>query len=878
MATLRCTLTRTLLFAGLVGLIAGRAQANELDFLLEGQPAQDVPAPDAMNDEPPSESPSADDSDQVVEIVPVESLRDESNPAAADMPTRSRFVEEIVVTAQKREQSLQEVGIAVSAFTGDTLTELGIQDTAALSDLIPGFVFSDSGYSVPIYTIRGVGFNDISQAGSSTVGVYVDEIILPYPAMTKGANLDIARVEVLKGPQGTLYGRNTTGGAVNYIANRPGDEFEMGLSGGYSRFNTVDIEGFVGGPVTDELGVRFAARGIKSDGWQYDYTRSDVEFGADERASARVLMDWLPTDTFSLNLSLDGWLDRSDGQSPQPYVFLDQSAIVSFTPSQAFQNHPLVPDDDARATAIDEGKDFYIDEHFFNASARAKWDFSDRHQLTTIASYQHLKGDNSLNLDGMYVEQFEYFVNTDVPSATFEIRVDGDSEGGDVHWVAGYFFSQDEVTERREFNLRDNSTGNGGRLGIFDELILDGHQESMTNAFFGQLEWQATDNFKYTVGLRYTDERKDNFNCTRDRNGDTALVFSVLEIATRLGAGGLVGAGLTNQLADQIVDALLPSGLPDVPPALTDLVDVLTRAGGNIGLLTGGVGVGDCFTLNNETGQAGPTIGELNEDNVSGRAAIDWTPTDDLRMYGSFSVGYKSGSFPLVPSSNSQQAEPVTQERVNAFEIGIKSTWFDGALRLNAAAFHYDYFDKQLFAFYRDQIFGTLQRLDNVPRSRIDGFELEVQFSPTASLFTAFSMSLLDSEVQEYTGINANGLTVDFAGKKLNYTPPVEASLLVNYEIPALLYGLDASVGFDAVYSSDAEAELSNDPRFVREEYLVYGARASLRHPDRTWGVTLWGRNLTDEVYFSSLQRLSDIGVRYAQRPRTFGVTLDYRF
>lgn len=842
-----------LVMAGFARLVA--AADSELDPLLSAE-LQAKPVPELPETERAVVSPDA------------ESARRE----------RNRLIEEIVVTAQKREQNLQEVGISVSAFSGEMLTELGIQDTSSLSDMVPGFTFADSGYSVPIYTIRGVGFNDISQAGSSTVGVYVDEVILPYPAMTKGANLDLQRAEVLKGPQGTLYGRNTTGGAVNYIANRPTDNFEAGLSASYSSFDRRDIEGYISGPLTDTLRGRVAMRGIRADAWQYDYTRPGVEFGADDRLAGRILLDWAAADSLDLTLALDGWNDQSDGQSPQAYVFLDQSAIAGFTPSQRFQEHPLAPEDDARATALDPDKEFFIDESYRGISLRGDWHLADDRTLTFIAAKQKLEGFNHLNLDGMNVEEFEYFIETDVPAKTLEIRFAGDSWDGAVNWVAGYFYSDDTVHEVRDFFLRDNSTGNGGRSGLFDNIGLEGVQESEVNAVFGQLEWQATDAFKYTLGLRYTDERRDNFNCTRDVNGDTALVFAVLEVAKKLGIDGLIGAGLTNEQGDAILDALFPMGLPDAPPAVNTVIDTLTQLGSQFSPAIGGVEQGGCFTLNDETGESGPTIAELNEDNISGRAAIDWTPVDDFRIYGSYSVGFKSGSFPLVPSSNSQQAEPVTQERVDAYEVGLKSTWMDGSLKFNSAIFHYDYEDKQLFAFYRDQIFGTLQRLDNVPRSEIQGIEFEIQYSPVPALFTALNASLLRSEVLEYTGINANGEDVDFSGNEINYTPPLEIAALANYEMPELLFGLDAIVGIDVSYSAETEGELSNDPRFVREAYTLWGARASLRKPDRSWGLTLWGRNLTDEVYYSSLQRLSDIGVRFAGRPRTYGVTLDMEF
>ena len=178
-------------------------------------------------------------------------------------------VEEVIVTAQKREQSANDVNVAISAFSGEDLAEIGVVDTRDLGNLTPGFSYSDSGRNAPIYSLRGIGFNEQSQTASSTVGVYMDEVALPFPVLTKGANLDLQRVEILKGPQGTLYGRNTTGGAINYIANTPTETFAAGIKGSYGRFDTTDLEGYVSGPISETAGIRFAFRNIHAgEGWQ----------------------------------------------------------------------------------------------------------------------------------------------------------------------------------------------------------------------------------------------------------------------------------------------------------------------------------------------------------------------------------------------------------------------------------------------------------------------------------------------------------------------------------------------------------------------------------------------------------------------------------
>ena len=199
-------------------------------------------------------------------------------------------LEEVIVTAQKRVQSANDIGMAISALSGDAMKELNILDNTALAVSIPGLTFADTGLSVPVYTLRGIGFNEESVQAASTVGVYNDQIGVPFPIMTKGLLMDNERVEVLKGPQGTLFGRNSTGGAINYIANKPTDDFEASVTAGYARFETADIGGFVSGPLTDNIRGRVAARTIQSnEGWQDSLSRGD-EHGEYDKYNIRGVL------------------------------------------------------------------------------------------------------------------------------------------------------------------------------------------------------------------------------------------------------------------------------------------------------------------------------------------------------------------------------------------------------------------------------------------------------------------------------------------------------------------------------------------------------------------------------------------------------------
>ncbi|HKR93035.1 TonB-dependent receptor plug domain-containing protein, partial [Novosphingobium sp.] len=178
----------------------------------------------------------------------------------APAPAPEGSVEEIVVTAQKRSESINTVGMSINAASSEQLVKLGVTDISQLAKIVPGFAYNVTAFGLPVYTIRGVGYQESSLAAGPAVSVYVDEVPLPYAAQTLGAPLDLERVEVLKGPQGTLFGSNATGGAINYIAAKPTDSLSYGGRVSYGRFNTADLSGFVSGPLTSTLNARLAVR------------------------------------------------------------------------------------------------------------------------------------------------------------------------------------------------------------------------------------------------------------------------------------------------------------------------------------------------------------------------------------------------------------------------------------------------------------------------------------------------------------------------------------------------------------------------------------------------------------------------------------------
>jgi iron complex outermembrane receptor protein len=260
---------------------------------------------------------------------------------AAETAAGQTAVTEVIVTANKRQENIQNVGMSIQAASGDKLTKLGITDTASLAKIVPGFEVTPNYYGTVVYTIRGVGFQDTSLAGSPTVTVYLDEIPLPFSILTAGASLDLQRVEVLKGPQGTLFGDNATAGAINYIANKPTDTFQAGMDLTYGRFSDVNVQGFVSGPIAENLDARLALQSHTSGAWQKGYGPQEGQTtGGQDFLNGRISLLWKPTDKFKALLTVSGFQDKGYNQVGQLAGLA--GGRNHFMP-QILQDYPLAP-------------------------------------------------------------------------------------------------------------------------------------------------------------------------------------------------------------------------------------------------------------------------------------------------------------------------------------------------------------------------------------------------------------------------------------------------------------------------------------------------------------------------------------------------------
>lgn len=786
-----------------------------------------------------------------VDAATEERVDDQSAPVAS---SRSSLIDEVVVTAQKKSESINDVPISISAFTGEDLKTLGVTDTRDLSKLVPGFVATDSGYNTPVYTLRGVGFNDTTYTATSTVGVYVDEVNLPYSIMTKGANLDLQRVEVLKGPQGILYGRNTTGGAINYIAKKPTDSFEAGISGSYARFNTVDTEGYVSGPLVEGLNGRLAAKIVRSwDGNQYSNTRPDDTLGKQEKQAVRGALDWQATEDLSFRFVGEAWNDESEPRAAQVIFVSEQNAtdpIGIFIPRQAV-NYPTVSQNKANPRVADWNPDekWQLHDRFVLGALRSDWRLSDAITFTGLASSMRVTSDkSSIPQSGYDFNNAEQIIDAHINTNALELRLAGDAGDG-FDWLLGGNVSRDtgseyhdELVDAQSALFPDPVTGQS-TLG--SGVFVQGKPDTNQYAVFFNTGLKFAETFKLSVGGRYTLTDEHYSGCSGETPDSVSAVPGV-SISD-------VFAALSVKNAAQY---LLNTGMPGSP--------VLS------------ISPGQCFSVA-DNGSVDPYTADLKEDNFSARIALDWKPTDDYLFYGSLGRGYKAGGFPVLTATSQSQLAPVKQEELLAFELGAKTSFLHKQVHTNVAAYYYDYKDKQLLTKALDPIFGPLPVLRNAPKSTVYGVEADAVYAPSFfdGLFLASTVSYTHTEIKEFDSFNSSGDRQDFSGKPFNFAPKLQYTFLVNYIAP-LTDQLNLNLGADYYHSASTNSTIEQDPRFSFTSYGLLSAHAGVGSADRRWSLSAFARNLGNKLYPVAVYQNGDAISRITGASRTYGLSVSY--
>ena len=753
-------------------------------------------------------------------------------------PGSNSGVQEIIVTAQKRRETANKVGMSITALGGDKLIQVGITDQQDLAKVVSGLTVSQTARATPVYTIRGIGFDDPTLGSNSTVALYVDEVPLAYPVEARFATLDLERVEVLKGPQGILFGQNSTAGAINFIAAKPTDTIKAGFNASVGRFNMIDVSGFLSGPITDTLKVRVSGQMVTSDGWQKSYTRNDT-LGARRQYAARLLATWTPTDRLTINLNVNGWRDRSDTQAGQllyPYPLIP-SAV-----NPVYDTYPLPPRNN-RAADWDAGTRFRRNDRFFQASGRIDYDLTDDIRFTSITAFTRYDQDYNQDVDASALPVYSIINTGKVRSFSEEARLTGTF--GDLNLIVGGNYSHDKAFDQTFYSSVNASVfyalfGNTDTISFSDQKIT-------TYALFGNADYKLGD-LTLHGGIRYTNDKRDFSGCIRDGgNGRGAYAFNFI-----LGLFGTAN---------------------EIQP-------------------------GECFTSANRV--PGLVVDSLKQHNISWRLGVDYQASETVLLYANASRGYKAGSFPNTNAADASQMLPAGQESVLAFEAGVKAGLLDRKLQINAAGFYYDYSDKQLKGRQLDKlgVFGVLDYLLNVPKARAYGAEVQIQAAPARGLSLTASADYVKTEVRShFLAVDPVGNPLDYQGLPFPNTPKWTINASADYESD-LNTSVKAFVGGNFTYHSKtsslfqipelvAKAQpnpvthpgVTFDPdTFVVKAYTTVDARIGVASTDEKWRAWIWGKNIFNTYYWTTATTTLDSVFRLTGMPATYGASVSFRY
>lgn len=408
---------------------------------------------------------------------------------------------DIIVTAQRRAQRLNDVGLTINVISSEELKSNGIADPADLVRVTPGLDVGRTATGYPTYSLRGVNFNSVVVSGAPAVTAYIDEAPLPYAIMWGGLLLDVDRVEVLKGPQGTLYGQNATGGSINVAAAKPTTRFGTGGQIDIDEFGRVQAQAYLSGGLSDDLRARVAVAADEGGAWQRGYVTTDRKLGRSGQLSGRVLLEWTPSSDVRFLANVNGSTNTG-----QPQAF----QLRGYNPGNPAAGNPVFNQfiaTNARQAEV-TGR-FRLDNYSWQTALRGEWDFAPNASLISVTNFVKARALQDVDYDGTSIAGLEGDQLGRAKSFTQELRITGKLPDADLDYIVGVYYQKDKLLDDVLAVAQGITTAPPG-------LAFRGRYPQTNRAFgiFANADWEVVSGLTFTGGARYTKSRQTERGCT----------------------------------------------------------------------------------------------------------------------------------------------------------------------------------------------------------------------------------------------------------------------------------------------------------------------------------------------------------------------------
>jgi len=767
--------------------------------------------------------------------------------ACVPMAVRSAPVlEEVVVTATKREVGMQDVPIALSVMSGDRMEDYGVESLSDIANFMPNVHINQAGGGDQIF-IRGIG-SGVNYGFEQSVGTFVDGIYFGRGQASRSVFLDVARVEVLKGPQSTLFGKNTIAGAINITTARPGDEFEGRIQAtSEPKFDGWSSTLTLSGPVTDTIGLRVVGKRLETDGWVHnDFLGEDP---SQKDTVGRVILTWAPTDNLDFMLKYESGDSNNKGRnqmisvatpfSISRYQVADPNFNASFGYHQSEANiGGIRPNTEVHDSDWDIG------------TFTAEWAIGE-HTVKATTGYIDYKFENYLDSDSGPLPFLGRGRNEKHEQWSQELLWSSPL-GETLEYLVGAYYQTEDLQHYRYTDAILSAAGFGdGSLDASGIGTLK--QDTDTYSAFTQVTWNFDDTMRIIAGLRYSDDTKKI----------TKIQYATDPFTTN---PNTVLAGFYDGVLNFTTDHFFTSEGATVCKGVAYVCTFYPD-----------------FDNKRE------------EDHWTGDLTFQWNVTGDTMLYAKVGNGYKAGGFDEDNSRGNPDTAEYEDEEVISYEVGSKMDLLDGRARFNTAIFLSDFDNVQVSTFDGNAGFVV----GNAAKTETYGVEVDGQYLITEELTFSGAVAYLDAtydsfpdaacnEPQILNWIAAGGTRAtciqDLSGERLQFSPEWSANLALDYVV-VLDDGFELKLGTDAMYSDEYEVANDQDPVLKQDSFWKIDARIQLSGADDTWSIAILGKNLTDEktTFWGNDVPLAGQGFsqtyfQMIDAPRSYELQASYRF